>query len=328
MRADLQALNERVDALRRFNRFYTRRIGLLNECLLDSTFSLTQARVLYELAHRNDLSAAQLSRELGLDPGYLSRMLRGFESRGLVKRARADADARRSLLALTRAGRAAYAPLERRSQQEGAATLAKLSQSRQRALCAGFDQVQRLLDPASADAAPDCVLRQHRPGDIGWVIHRHGALYAEEYGWDERFEALVAGICAKFIEHFDPSCERCWIAERDGRIVGSVFVVRRSKTVAKLRLMYVEPDVRGLGLGRRFVAEAIEFAREAGYRKMTLWTQSVLSAARRIYRSSGFRLVDSAPHHSFGHDLVGETWERSLARPAPAVPAAAARGKR
>jgi DNA-binding MarR family transcriptional regulator/GNAT superfamily N-acetyltransferase len=328
MRADPQALNERIDALRRFNRFYTRRIGLLHEGLLDSPFSLTQSRVLYELAQRNDLSAAQLSRELGLDPGYLSRLLRGFESRGLVKRARADADARRSLLALTRAGRAAYAPLERRAQLDGAAALAKLSQSQQRALCAAFDQVRRLLDTANVNSAPDYVLRQHRRGDIGWVIHRHGALYAEEYGWDESFEALVAGICAKFIEHFDPGCERCWIAERDGRILGSVFVVRHSKTVAKLRLMYVEPDARGLGLGRRFVAEAIDFARRAGYRKMTLWTQSMLTAARRIYRSAGFRLVDTTPHHSFGHDLAGETWELRLAQPAPAAPAAVPRSKR
>ena len=212
MRANQKALNERVDALRRFNRFYTRRIGLLHEGLLDSPFSLTQARVLYELAQRDDRSAAQLSRELGLDPGYLSRVLRGFEAQGLVQRARADADARRNLLALTRAGRAAYASLDRRSQREGAAMLAGLAQSRQRALCTALDQVQRLLEPASADAAPEYVLRQHRPGDIGWVIHRHGALYAREYGWDDSFEALVAAICAKFIEHFDPRCERCWIA--------------------------------------------------------------------------------------------------------------------
>lgn len=324
MNVDPNALNERVDALRRFNRFYTRRIGLLNEGLLDSRFSLTQSRVLYELAHRDDLTATQLSHELGLDPGYLSRMLRSFESRGLVRRTRADDDARRSLLALTRMGRAGFAPLNRRSHRDGVATLTKLSESRQHALCAAFEQVQRLLDPSNADAAPDYVLRQHRAGDIGWVIHRHGVLYAQEYGWDKTFEALVAGVCAKFIEQFDPRCERCWIAERDGRILGSVFVVRHSKTVAKLRLMYVEPDARGLGLGRRFVAEAIDFARQAGYRKMMLWTNSVLTAARRIYKSAGFRLVDAAPHHSFGHDLIGETWALRLAQPAPAAP----RGKR
>jgi len=324
MRVKPTAAKERVDALRRFNRFYTRRIGLLNERLLDSAFSLTQSRVLYELAHRDDLTATQLSRELGLDPGYLSRMLRGFEARGLVRRTRAHQDGRHSLLTLTRAGRAAFAPLARRSREEGAATLANLSESRQRALCAAFGQVERLLEPSNTGAAPDHVLRRHRPGDIGWVIHRHGALYAEEYGWDESFEALVAAICAKFIDHFDAGCERCWIAERDGRIVGSVFVVRQSKTVAKLRLMYVEPDARGLGLGRRFVTEAIEFARQAGYRKMMLWTNSILGAARRIYQEAGFRMVDSAPHHSFGHDLVGETWELRLAQLAPT----AARGKR
>ena len=324
MSVDRKALNERVAALRRFNRFYTRRIGLLNEQLLDSRLSLTQSRVLYELAQRKDLSATQLVRELGLDPGYLSRMLRGFEARGLLRRVRAKDDARRSVLALTRAGRAAFAPLDRRSREEGAAVLVNLSESRQRALCAAFGQVERLLAPQDAGAAPDYVLRAHRPGDIGWVIHRHGALYAEEYGWDISFEALVAAIGAKFIENFDPGCERCWIAERDGRIVGSVFVVRQSKTVAKLRMMYAEPDARGLGLGRRFVAEAIEFARRSGYRRMVLWTHSVLTAARRIYQSAGFRLVEATPHHSFGHDLVAEIWELNLARPA----SAATRGKR
>jgi DNA-binding MarR family transcriptional regulator/GNAT superfamily N-acetyltransferase len=308
-----EALNQRVEAIRRFNRFYTQKIGVLEEGLLHSPFTLGQVRVLYELAHREQPTATELAKELALDAGYLSRMLRDFEKRKLIDKRLSEADGRQSLLALTAFGRRTFAPLNHRAQQEIAAMLKKLSTPEQSRLMAAMQTIEELLGGGGAtQAKPPYVLRPHQPGDMGWVVHRHGVLYAQEYGWDERFEALVAGIVAEFIENFDSRRERCWIAERDGEIVGSVFLVQKSKAVAKLRLLLVEPSARGLGIGARLVAECVRFARQAGYRSMTLWTQSVLSAARHIYKKAGFRLVHKERHNSFGYDLVGETWELKL----------------
>lgn len=299
----------RIEAVRRFNRFYTRRLDLLQDGRLYSPYSLAEARVLYELAHRDGLTASTLGSELGLDPGYLSRILRGFRRRGLVARSRSTADGRSSLLNLTAAGRKAFAPLEARSRRELGAMLDTLSDERQARLIAAIGAVEGALAGAGK---PAYLLRLHQPGDFGWIIGRHAALYAREYGWDGSFEALVAEIAARFIRDYDPKTERCWIAEKDGVIVGSVMLVRKSKTVAKLRLLLVDPEARGLGIGARLVEECIRFARAAGYRKITLWTNSILTAARHIYERAGFALVHSEPHRSFGHDLVGETWELSL----------------
>jgi len=301
----------RVDAVRRFNRLYTRRIGALRAGLLDSPFSLAEARLLYELAHRERPAAAELARDLGLDAGYLSRLLRGLERRRLISRERSRSDARQSLLSLTAAGRRTFATLDTRSNAEVRAMLGKLSDAGQRRLVEAMRDVERLLGAAPEPKLP-YLLRPHRPGDMGWVVHRHAALYAQEYGWDERFEALVATIVAKFIDNFDPQRERCWIAERDGEIVGSVFLVTKSPTVAQLRMLYVEPGARGLGIGKRLVDECERFAREKGYKKIVLWTNSILHAARHIYEAAGYRLVAEEPHHSFGHRLVGQTWALKL----------------
>ena len=301
----------RVDAVRRFNRLYTRRIGALRAGLLDSPFSLAEARLLYELAHRDRPAAAELARDLGLDAGYLSRLLRGLERRRLINRERSKSDARQSLLSLTAAGRRTFATLDARSNAEVRAMLGKVSDAGQRRLVEAMRDVERLLGAAPEPKVP-YLLRSHRPGDMGWVVHRHAALYAQEYGWDERFEALVAAIVAKFIDNFDPRRERCWIAEREGEIVGAVFLVAKSPTVAQLRMLYVEPGARGLGIGRRLVDECERFAREKGYRKIVLWTNSILHAARHIYEAAGYRLVAEEPHRSFGHRLVGQTWELKL----------------
>lgn len=306
-------LAERVEAVRRFNRFYTPRIGLLDEGYLDSPFSLTQVRLLYELAHRTEPTAAELARELGLDPGYLSRLLRGFERCGLVAKRASASDARRRLLSLTERGRAVFAPLEAASREQVAALLGTLADAEQRRLVEAMGTIEALLGARPEPRVP-YLLRAPRPGDLGWVVQRHGALYAEEYGFDETFEALVAGIVAAFVRELDPKRERCWIAEREGENVGSVFLVKHPERegVAKLRLLLVEPSARGLGIGRRLVDECVRFARQAGYRTVTLWTQSVLVSARRIYEAAGFRLVAEAPHHSFGQDLVEQTWELAL----------------
>jgi DNA-binding MarR family transcriptional regulator/N-acetylglutamate synthase-like GNAT family acetyltransferase len=306
------AFDARVAAVRGFNRFYTQKIGVLNEGLLKSRFSLTEARVLYELAHREQPTAADLCGDLALDAGYLSRILTRFEQQGLIARAAAKADRRQSLLTLTAKGRAAFAPLDARSRREIGALMDGMGQAEQAGLVAAMATIERLLGARRRQSGSPYLLRPHQPGDMGWIVHRHGALYAQEYGFDERFEALVADIVAKFITHFDPKKERCWIAERDGAIIGSVFLVRKSKTVAKLRLLLVEPSARGLGIGSRLVEECLRFARQAGYRKITLWTNDVLHAARHIYVKAGFRKIASERHHSFGHDLIGETWELGL----------------
>lgn len=314
MATSVAGLESRVAAVRRFNRFYTQEIGVLREGLLDSRFSLTEVRVLYELAHASPSvppGASALAAGLGLDEGYLSRILRGFEKRGLIRRAPSRSDRRKALLSLTAAGRKALAPLEARSRAEVRAKLAKLGVAKQGRLIEALRSIERLLGAPDTQPVP-LVLRGLEPGDIGWVVHRHGVLYAREYGYDTSFEALVAQIAAGFAQSFDATRERCWIAERDGEIVGSVFLVRKSAKVAKLRLLLVEPSARGLGLGTRLVAECVRFARSAGYRRIVLWTQSELASARRIYQSGGFRLVASEPHRSFGRDLTGETWELIL----------------
>ena len=304
-------LDRRVAVLRRFNRLYTRRIGVLNEGLLESPFSLTEVRVLFELAHTSDLTAKALREELGLDAGYLSRLLRRLEDRGLLTRTSSTADGRVAHLNLTAEGREEFRTLDVRANDEVRELLSALSVARQRQLLGAVQTIEQLLT-GNAPARAPYRLRQPQPGDMGWVVHRHGVLYAQEYGWDERFEALVAGVVASFIQRFDSQRERCWIAERDGEIVGSVFLVKKSKTVAQLRLLLVEPSARGLGIGGRLVDECIRFARQRGYRKMTLWTNHVLHAARRIYQKAGFQLVDEQPHDMFGRGLVGQTWELML----------------
>ena len=309
--ASRKDLDNRISAVRRFNRFYTRQIGLLRDGLYSSPFSLAEVRVLYELAHHARATASELCRDLGLDPGYLSRILAGFARRGFIQRKPSRTDRRRNDLTLTRKGRAAFAPLDRASHDEIGALLGRLAPPRQARLVQAMDTIEAVLGDRRRATAP-YLLRPHRPGDMGWIVHRHAVLYAQEYGWDERFEALVAGIAAKFIENFDPSGERCWIAERGGAIVGAVVLVRQSKTVAKLRLLLVEPDARGLGIGARLVEECVRFARAARYRRIVLWTNSILVAARHIYEQTGFRLIHRERHHSFGHDLVGETWELPL----------------
>jgi DNA-binding MarR family transcriptional regulator/N-acetylglutamate synthase-like GNAT family acetyltransferase len=302
---------QRVEAVRRFNRFYTKRIGVLEEGLLQSTFSLTEARVLFELAHAEAPTATALAGELGLDPGYLSRILERFRKGGLLSRAPLPMDRRRSLLALTEKGREAFALLDVRSRDEIRAMVGELTVADQDRLIEAMREIESLLGNRLERSVP-YLLRPHRPGDMGWVVHRHGVLYAREHGWDESFEALVAEIVAGFVRRFDPKAERCWIAERDGRNVGCVFLVRHSKRVAQLRLLLVEPDARGLGIGRRLVDECTAFARQVGYSRIVLWTQSLLHPARKIYAAAGYRLVREEPHHSFGHDLVGETWELVL----------------
>lgn len=297
-----------VEVVRRFNRFYTRRIGVLQDRSLYHPYSLAEARVLYELGHREGATASTLAAELGLDAGYLSRILKAFARRGLVSAGRAAGDARRRPLSLTATGRKACAALEARSRKEVGAMLGKLPAPARLRLAGVMTAMETLLEEKPSQV----VFRAHRPGDMGWVVHRHGALYHQEYGWDERFEALVAGIAKDFIEHLDPERERCWIAEMDGHPVGSGFLVKQNKSTAKLRLLLVEPEARGKGVGKSLVAECIAFAREKGYRKLVLWTQSNLTAARAIYKAAGFRLVRREPHASFGAKLTGEYWALEL----------------
>jgi DNA-binding MarR family transcriptional regulator/N-acetylglutamate synthase-like GNAT family acetyltransferase len=308
-------LEQRIDAMRRFNRFYTRRIGVLQEGLLDSSFSFAEGRVLYELAHRDRPTASDVGNALGLDAGYVSRILKSFQKRGLVEKMRSATDRRQTLLALTKQGRKEFAPLETRAKEQAGAMLQELSQGEQSRLIGAMRTVQTLLhapeESAAGNKAP-YLLRPPQSGDMGWIVHRQGVLYQQEYGYDEKFEAMTAEIVAKFIQNYDPKRERCWIAERDGEVVGSVFLVAFSKTVAKLRLLYVEPAARGLGIGSRLVGECVRFARQAGYKKMILWTQSELDAARHIYKKAGFHVVEKKPHHSFSKDLVAETWEVRL----------------
>ena len=301
-------LGERTDSVRRFNRFYTRQIGVLHEHLLDSPFSLTEVRILYELAHQNDLTSADLCRELGLNAGYLSRVISGFDKQRLIAKSRSPTDARATRLQLTDAGQRTLAPLVDASRREVAAMLERLPPTAQQDLVAAMNQIEGLL----GEPSPSYLLRNPQPGDMGWIIHRQAVLYAQEYGWNNEYEALVADILAKFVREFDPARERCWIAEKDGKVIGSVFVVRQDDTTAKLRLLYVDPCARGLGIGSRLVDECLRFSRQAGYARMVLWTNSILTDARRIYDKAGFQLVEEEAHHSFGKDLVGQVLARDL----------------
>jgi DNA-binding MarR family transcriptional regulator/GNAT superfamily N-acetyltransferase len=304
------ALTARVDAVRRFNRFYTRQIGLLRDGVVDTRFSLTEARVLYEIAQMPETTASLVAAALGLDHGYLSRILGRFAEDGLITRKPSADDARQTRLALSAKGRAAYRTLDRRSHQLVADLLDGMPEPRQRQLVDAMRLIEGSL--AAEAAAPRVVLRPHRAGDMGWVVSSHAVHYAKERGWGAAFEALVAGIVAQFLREFDPVRERCWIAETDGAPVGSVFLVNGGDEVAKLRLLLVEPQARGFGVGRLLMNEFLRFAREARYRRVTLWTQSILTEARALYERSGFRLVRQEPHCSFGHDLIGETWELDL----------------
>jgi DNA-binding MarR family transcriptional regulator/N-acetylglutamate synthase-like GNAT family acetyltransferase len=311
-------INRNVDEVRRFNRFYTRQIGLLQEGLLQSPFSLSEVRVLYELAHRAQATASEISSELGVDPGYLSRIVAKFETKAIIERKPSEADGRQILLSLTAHGQKVFTPLNSRQDQEIAALLDRLSLSEQQKLVEAMRTIQTVLG-CKAQPRNSYLLRTHQPGDMGWVVHRHGVIYAHEYHYNERFEALVADIAAEFIEKFDAKRERCWIAEVEGEIAGSVFLVQKSKAIAKLRLLLVEPWARGMGIGKRLVNECIRFARQVGYRKIILWTQSELGAARHLYQQAGFQLLEQKPHRSWGRDdLVAETWELDLTRPEPA----------
>lgn len=304
--------NARVRAVRHFNRFYTKQIGVLQQGWLGSTFSLTEARVLYELAHRENLTATEVGQELGIDPGYLSRMLRSLEQVGAVRRTRSTTDGRSAHLSLTPNGQLAFGRLNEQTEADVAAALAKLSASDQRRLVSAMQTIEGLLGEKKENSAP-YVLRPPHAGDLGWIVHRQGAMYAEEWGYNEEFEALVAEIVGEFVKNLRPKQERCWIAERDGEIVGSIFLVRKSDAVGKLRLLYVEASARGMGIGSKLIDECVRFARQAGYRKITLWTQSELKAARRLYKKAGFRPGEKKTHDSFGRKgLVAETWELEL----------------
>jgi DNA-binding MarR family transcriptional regulator/GNAT superfamily N-acetyltransferase len=297
--------------LRAFNRLYTRKLGLLNPHLDASPFSLTEARILYELAHRTDPSAAEITRALGLDPAQLSRTLKRFEARGLVETAQHPGGGRSRSIRLTTAGRDAFAALEGNTREAIAGLLRDLPAPKRETLLTAAQSIRQVFDEAPA---AEVVLRDLRPGDLGWIIHRQAVLYTREYGWTQAYEALVARILADFVQAFDPAREAAWIAEIDGRVVGSIFLVRGdAPEVGKLRLLYVEPDTRGRGVGAMLVQACAERARAVGYRRLELWTNSILVAARRIYQRAGFVLVDESPHHSFGHDLVGQTWALDLA---------------
>jgi len=306
---------QQIAAVRRFNRYYTRQIGVLRKTFLDSPYSLGEARVLYEVASRRAPTASDIARSLDLDAGYLSRVLRNFERRGLIRRQPSSKDARQSHLTLTARGQKSFTPLDARSQRDTAAMLAKLEPADRARLIAAMTAIEGLLDGApAAEAAPqrNYILRPPRPGDFGWIVKRHAELYAQEYLWREPFEGVCAQIVADFVNKYDASRERCWIAESDGENVGTVMLVNDGDGVARLRLLLVEPRARGLGIGARLTDEAVRFARRAGYRKITLWTHSVLTAARHIYQSAGFKLMRSEEHQSWGQPVVSEHWDLEL----------------
>jgi DNA-binding MarR family transcriptional regulator/GNAT superfamily N-acetyltransferase len=307
---------DQVAAVRRFNRFYTREIGVLQERLLHSPFSLAQGRVIYELANNPPLTATEVGQHLKLDGGYVSRLIRTLNARGVVAKRVSETDRRQQLLALTAKGRRAFAQLDSTSTVEIRALLDRVTPDRRPRLIAAMHAIETLLGADSQPPVP-YILRPHQPGDMGWIVHRQAVIYAQEYGWNDEYEAVITRIASDFLTHFDPKRERCWIAEREGEIVGSVFAVKDPDRdgVAKLRLLYVEPSTRGLGIGTRLVQEVTRFARQAGYHTLTLWTNSVLVSARRIYEAEGYHLVSEEPHHSFGHDLVAQVWEKGLRGP-------------
>jgi DNA-binding MarR family transcriptional regulator/GNAT superfamily N-acetyltransferase len=307
----LQQSDGQVAAIRAFNRFYTRKLGVLDQHIHKSPYSLSEARVIYELAHGEDQAAKEIGIELGLDPGYLSRIIQNFDETGLITRKPLASDRRQYRLSLTAKGRQAFAKLNQASHDEVTAMLASLSAEERGRLTGAMATIEDLLGPRANGRAP-FLLRSHRVGDMGWVISRQAIAYAEEYGWDISYETLVAEICAQFIKNYDPSREHCWIAEAGGEPLGSIFLVKGTDEVAKLRLLLVEKKARGLGIGRALVEQCIRSAREKGYKKITLWTQSILLAARDIYQRTGFRRVAEQPHHSFGADLIGETWDLEL----------------
>jgi DNA-binding MarR family transcriptional regulator/GNAT superfamily N-acetyltransferase len=303
--------DRRIAAVRRFNRFYTQKLGVLSEGFLDTPFSLTEARVLHALAHRDGATATWLGRELDLDAGYLSRILRDFERQGLITRHQSPQDGRQTLISLTADGREAFEPLDRGSHAAVSNLLAALVETDQDRLTGAMRTIAVLLGDAP-ESRPAFILRSHRHGDMGWVAARHGALYHEEYGLNHKMEAYVAEVVAKFLREFDPSREHCWIADQDGAPIGSVFIVKESDSVARLRLLIVEPKARGLRVGRTLVEECIRFARQAGYDEIVLWTHSILTAARRIYAAVGFEMIETETHDEFGPELVGETWRLRL----------------
>ncbi len=303
-----------IAAVRAFNRFYTRRIGVLSDAPLASGLSLTEGRVLYELAHRRAATASELKRDLGLDQGYLSRILRRFERQGCLKRTPSKADRRQSHVALTKKGRAVFSAIDKAWQQATAELVAPIPAKGQRDLLDAVQRIEALLDgdrPKQA-ANPTVILRRPALGDMGWLVHRHGVVYGAEYGWNEEFEALVAEIVGAFVRDYDEKHERCWIAELNGAPVGSVFLVKESDTVGRLRLLFVEPGARGHGIGRALVDACIAEARKVGYSRLTLWTNDVLVSARRIYAGAGFQLVKQWEDRKFGKDLVGQDWDLPL----------------
>jgi DNA-binding MarR family transcriptional regulator/GNAT superfamily N-acetyltransferase len=304
-------IERRITALRRFNRFYTQKLGVLSETFLNTPFSLTECRVLQALAHRDGATASWLGRELDLDAGYLSRILRDFERQGLILRNQSSQDARQTMISLTPAGREAFEPLDRASHSAMSAMLSPLADSEQDRLVAAMRTISGLLG-GEHEPVPAVVLRPHRAGDMGWIADRHGALYGQEYGLNYKMEAYVAEVVGKFLREFEPQREHCWIAEQDGTRIGSVFIVKENDAVARLRMLLVEPRARGLGVGRRLVEECIRFSRHAGYSEIVLWTHSILTAARRIYDSVGFVLEETETHDEFGPELVGETWRLRL----------------
>lgn len=307
----MASLDARVAAVRRFNRFYTKEIGVLQEPYLHTSFSLAEARVLYEIAHLAQPAAVEVCRALALDAGYLSRILKGLEQRRLLSRAKSSSDGRQQILSLTPKGREQLATLNGRSQEEIRQKLARLPVERQERIVVALDTVFEAMS-APAPRTPACVLRPHEAGDMGWIVERHGVLYSREYGWNGMLESMTAKIVADFLKHYDAGRERCWIAEREGERLGSIFVVRKSDMVAQLRLLLVEPSARGLGLGKRLVDEAVRFARRARYARMVLWTHTVLDTARHLYEQAGFRLVKEKKHSNFGPELTGQIWELKL----------------